>query len=142
MAEVKQGDRVRVHYTGTLEDESEFDSSSGGDPLEFTVGDGEIIPGFEEAVMGMSPGDQLEKKIPAAEAYGERREDLILAVDRSELPDDLDPEIGQQLAMQTGEGQRFTVTVTEKDEQTVTMDANHPLAGEDLTFQIELVEIL
>lgn len=142
MGEAKQGDRVRVHYTGRLDDESQFDSSSGGDPLEFTVGEGSVIPGFEAAVVGMSPGDQVEMRIPTADAYGERREDLILTVDRSQLPPSLDPGIGEQLNMQTSEGQQFVVTVQGKDEESVTLDANHPLAGENLTFQIELVEIL
>lgn len=142
MEEAKQGDRVRVHYTGILDDQSEFDSSSGGDPLEFTVGDGGILPAFEAAVLGMSPGDQVETRIPAADAYGERRDDLVLTIPRNELPADLDPQIGQQLGMQTGDGDQFVVRVTGRDEASVTVDANHPLAGEDLTFQIELVEIL
>ncbi len=142
MEEAKQGDRVRVHYTGTLDDQSEFDSSSGGDPLEFTVGDGGILPAFEAAVVGMSPGDQVETRIPATEAYGERRDELVLRIPRAELPEDLDPQIGQQLGMQAGDGEPIVVRVTERDDASVTVDANHPLAGEDLTFQIELVEIL
>lgn len=142
MDKVKNGDRVRVHYEGRLDDDSQFDSSSGGDPLEFTVGEGKVLPAFEVAVVGMSPGDQVETRIEAADAYGERREDLVLSLDRSDLPPNLDPEIGQQLEMMANGGDRFVVTVKSKDETTLTLDANHPLAGENLTFQIELVEIL
>ncbi|MEJ2320529.1 MAG: peptidylprolyl isomerase [Gemmatimonadales bacterium] len=139
---VEKGDRVRVHYTGRLEDESEFDSSSGGDPLEFTVGEGEVISGFESAVMGMSPGDEVETRIEAADAYGKRNADLILTIKRSDLPPNLDPSVGQQLNMQTSGGEPFVVTVKDQDEESLTLDANHPLAGEDLTFEIELIEIL
>ncbi|MDX1577967.1 MAG: peptidylprolyl isomerase [Gemmatimonadota bacterium] len=142
MAEVKEGDKVRVHYTGWLEDESRFDSSEGRDPLEFVVGQGEVLPDFESAVIGMSPGDEVETRIPAAKAYGEVREDLVLRVDRSDLPEDLDPEVGQRLDMRTQDGNRFAVTVTEQDRESITLDANHPLAGEDLRFEIELVEIV
>lgn len=142
MAVAKEGDRVRVHYTGKLEDESEFDSSSGGDPLEFTVGEGKVISGFESAVVGMSPGDEVETRIEAADAYGKRNDDLILTIKRSDLPANLDPSVGQQLNMQASSGEPFVVTVTDQDEESLTLDANHPLAGEDLTFEIELIEIL
>lgn len=142
MPEAKQGDRVQVHYTGTLPDDTEFDSSTGGDPLEFTVGEGEVIPGFDKAVVGMSPGDEKETRIPSTDAYGERNEELVLNVSRSELPQELDPDIGDQLRMRTGDGHEFTVRVAEKEPEGLTLDANHPLAGKDLTFQIELVAIL
>lgn len=142
MGVVKKGDRVRVHYTGRLEDESEFDSSSGDDPLEFTVGEGKVISGFESAVVGMSPGDEVETRIEAADAYGKRNDDLILTIKRSDLPANLDPSVGQQLNMQASSGEPFVVTVTDRDEESLTLDANHPLAGEDLTFEIELIEIL
>lgn len=142
MPEVKEGDRVQVHYTGTLADDTEFDSSSGGDPLEFTVGEGEVIPGFEKAVVGMSPGDEKETQIPVADAYGERNEELVLNVARSELPEDLDPDIGDQLRMRTGDGHEFTVRVAQKKPDGLVLDANHPLAGQELSFQIELVAIL
>lgn len=142
MGEAKEGDRVRVHYTGRLDDESEFDSSAGGDPFEFTIGEGSVIPGFEEAVVGMTPGDRIEARIDAADAYGERRSDYVMKVDRGELPDDLDPEVGQQLTMQTQDGRQFVVTVVESSGSHVTLDANHPLAGEALHFEIELVEIV
>lgn len=142
MPEVKEGDRVQVHYTGTLADDTEFDSSSGGDPLEFTVGEGEVIPGFEKAVVGMSPGDEKETQIPVADAYGERNEELVLDVARSELPEDLDPDIGDQLRMRTGDGHEFTVRVAQKKPDGLVLDANHPLAGQELNFQIELVAIV
>ncbi len=142
MAEAKTGDRVQVHYTGRLDDESQFDSSVGGEPLEFTIGEGELIPGFEEAVTGMSPGDSAGTRIEAAEAYGERRDDLLFAVEREALPAELEPEVGQQLRMQTSDGHELIVTVSELEEAHVTLDGNHPLAGEALNFEIELLRIL
>jgi peptidylprolyl isomerase len=141
VAQAKDGDRVRVHYTGRLDDESQFDSSEGSDPLEFTLGEGEVIPGFETAVRGMTPGDSVETRIPATEAYGERSDDLVLKIDRAELPSDLDAEVGQQLQVQTADGHELVVTITKLEQYHVTLDANHPLAGEALTFEIKLVEI-
>lgn len=140
METAKAGDTVRVHYTGTLEDGSVFDSSEGRDPLQFTVGSGQVIPGFDQAVSGMKPGDERNVTIPAAEAYGARRDDLVIEVERQRLPDDLEPEVGQQLQL-SQEGQTFVVRVTDVSDASVTLDANHPLAGEDLTFQLQLVDI-
>ena len=140
MASAKSGDTVRVHYTGKLEDGSVFDSSDGRDPLEFTVGSGQVIPGFDQAVAGMSPGDERQVKIPAAEAYGDRKDDLVIVVERAQLPPDIDPAVGQQLQL-SQEGRAFVVTVADVNEQNITLDANHPLAGEDLTFELQLVEI-
>ncbi len=142
MAKANDGDRVRVHYTGRLDDESEFDTSRGGEPLEFTLGEGSVIPGFEKAVRGMEPGEEVETRIPAEEAYGERRDDLTLTVSRGEIPPELEPEVGGQLRMKTGDGHEFVVTITDVGDEHVTLDANHPLAGEALNFQIELIEIL
>jgi FKBP-type peptidyl-prolyl cis-trans isomerase 2 len=142
VAEAKNGDRVQVHYTGRLDDESEFDSSADREPLEFTIGEGSLIPGFEEAVSGMSPGDRVDARIEAADAYGDRREELVFRVDRAELPSDLELEVGQELHVQTGDGHELTVTVAALDDLHVTLDGNHPLAGEALNFEIELVEIL
>ncbi|HSJ29864.1 MAG TPA: peptidylprolyl isomerase [Longimicrobiales bacterium] len=140
MASAKSGDTVRVHYTGKLEDGSVFDSSDGRDPLEFTVGSGQVIPGFDQAVTGMSPGDERQVKIPAAEAYGDRKDDLVIVVERAQLPPDIDPAVGQQLQL-SQEGRAFVVTVADVNERSITLDANHPLAGEDLTFDLQLVEI-
>lgn len=141
MAQAKQGDTVRVHYTGKLEDGTVFDSSEGSDPLEFTIGEGEVIPGFENAVVGMEPGQKKTVTIPADEAYGFHQDELIATVGRDQFPDDVKPEMGQQYEMQRDDGETFVMTVTEITDDEVTLDANHPLAGEDLTFDLELVGI-
>jgi len=141
MAQAKSGDRVRVHYTGTLEDGTQFDSSAGRDPLEFEVGSGQIIPGFEEAVQGMAAGDKTSITIPPEAAYGPVQDHLVIAVERSQLPADIDPKVGDKLEME-GEERTMVVTVTEVNDAEVTLDANHPLAGKALKFDIELVKIL
>lgn len=141
MSQAKTGDTVRVHYTGKLDDGTEFDSSDGRDPLEFEVGKGLVIPGFEEAVVGMAAGDKTSVTIPPDAAYGPKLDHLVMSVDRAQLPPDLDPELGDRLEM-TGEDQKMVVTVTEMTDDTVTLDANHPLAGKSLTFEIELVAIV
>jgi len=141
MAQAKQGDTVRVHYTGTLDDGQEFDSSRGLDPLTFTLGTGSVIQGFDDAVTGMTVGDEKRVTIPADEAYGPRRDELTLQLPRSELPPDLELEEGTQLQMEQGD-QSVVVTVRQLDDSTVTLDANHPLAGEALTFSLRLVEIV
>jgi len=141
MAQAKQGDTVRVHYTGTLDDGQEFDSSRGLDPLTFTLGAGSVIQGFDDAVTGMTVGDEKRVTIPADEAYGPRRDELTLRLPRSELPTDLELEQGTQLRMDLGE-HSIVVTVRDLDDDTVTLDANHPLAGESLTFDLRLVEIV
>jgi peptidylprolyl isomerase len=141
MAQATKGNTVRIHYTGTLADGSQFDSSTGRDPLEFTLGDGMVIPGFDKAVDGMQIGESKTFDIPADEAYGERQEEMVMSVPRGEFPDHIDPQTGQQLQMQQGE-QTFVVTVSEVSDEAVVLDANHPLAGEDLTFTVELVEIV
>ncbi len=142
MAEARDGDRVKVHYTGMLEDGRVFDSSVDREPLEFTLGQGEVIPGFEEAVMGMQPDESKTTMIPSEKAYGPHNPDMVVTVDRERLPEDLDPKVGQALQMRQGEGRTIMVTITDLSESTITLDANHPLAGEDLTFDIQLVEIL
>lgn len=141
MAEAKNGDTVSIHYTGRLEDGTVFDTSENKDPLEFTLGEGNVIPGFEKAVEGMEEGETRTETIVSDEAYGERRDDLVLSVSKQQLPDDLDPQVGQRLQMQAGDGQTFQVVISEVESDSVEVDANHPLAGEDLTFDIELVEI-
>ena len=141
MAQAKQGDTVRVHYTGTLEDGQEFDSSRGLEPLTFTLGGGSVIQGFDDAVTGMSVGDEKRVTIPADDAYGPRRDELTLQLPRTELPPDLALEEGSQLRMEQDD-QSIVVTVRQLDDTTVTLDANHPLAGESLTFDLRLVEIV
>ena len=142
MAPAKNGDTVRIHYTGKLEDGTVFDTSDGRDPLEFTLGDGQVIPGFEEGVLGMSSGDSKTVTIPSENAYGPRREEMVSTVNRDQFPPDITPEVGQQLQMQRPDGERMRVTVVEVSEETVTFDANHPLAGKNLTFEISLTEIV
>lgn len=142
MASAKTGDTVKVHYTGTLNDQSVFDSSRSREPLEFTIGTGQIIPGFEKAVIGMQPGDSTITVIPADQAYGPHQPDLIISVDRAQFGQDVEPEIGQQYQIRNPDGQVGVVTVTEVSPTEVTLDANHPLAGQELTFDIELVEIV
>jgi peptidylprolyl isomerase len=141
MERAKQGDTVRVHYTGTLDDGQQFDTSRGLDPLTFTLGAGSVIHGFDDAVTGMSVGDEKRVTIPAAEAYGPRRDELTLRLPRTDQPTDLELEEGSQLRMEQGE-QSIVVTVREIDDESVTLDANHPLAGESLTFDLVLVEIV
>ena len=135
------GDTVRVHYTGTLEDGTIFDSSRERDPLEFTLGEGQLIPGFEEAVKGMQVGQVKTAAIPVEEAYGPHRDELVMVVERDQLPEGMEPGIGERLQMQQAEGRAAVVVVTDVSETSITIDANHPLAGKDLTFEIELVEI-
>jgi len=137
----KDGDTVNVHYTGKLEDGTVFDSSVEREPLEFTLGAGTIVPGFEEAVRGMQAGQSKTVTIPSQEAYGPRRDEMVLVIERTELPPELKPDVGQQLQMQQSDGRAVSVLVTDVSETTITIDANHPLAGKDLTFEIELLEI-
>jgi len=141
MAKAKNGDTVRVHYTGTLEDGTVFDSSKEREPLQFTIGESQVIPGFEQAVIGMEPGETKAFNIPADQAYGQRREDMKVTIDRAQLPANLEPKEGQQLQLGQQEGQIMIVTVTDVTDAGVTIDANHPLAGKDLAFDIELVEV-
>jgi peptidylprolyl isomerase len=140
MSEAQQGDTVRVHYTGTLADGTVFDTSRDTDPLEFTIGAGQVIPGFDTAVSGMAPGQEKRVVIAPDDAYGERRDDLLVAVERERFPADIEPQVGQQFQM-TQEGNTYLVTVRDVSDDAVTLDLNHPLAGEDLTFELELVEI-
>lgn len=135
------GDTVRVHYTGTLADGTEFDSSAGRDPLVFTLGSGQVIPGFDQGVTGMEVGESKTITIPAAEAYGPRREEMLISVPRAQFPEGVDPEIGQQLQLGTASGQTLVATVVEISDAAVVLDANHQLAGEDLTFELTLEDI-
>ena len=142
MVQAKSGDTVTVHYTGTLEDGTAFDSSEGGEPLEFAIGSGNVIPGFEQAVLGMNPGDSKTVTIPADDAYGPYFEDRVLVVERQQIPSDMPIDIGTQLQIQQEGGTVVPVIITDITESEVTLDANHPLAGEDLTFKITLVAIV
>ena len=142
MQQVKTGDKVKVHYNGKLRNGETFDSSEGREPLEFTVGGGQVIKGFDQGVMGMQVGDKKTVEIEVGDAYGEKNEEMIIEFPRTQFPPDMKPEAGMQLMMNNGEGQSFPVLVKEVKEETVLLDANHPLAGEDLVFDIELVEIV
>lgn len=142
MAPAKHGDTVKVHYTGKLADGTVFDSSANQEPLEFTIGQGQVIPGFEQAVVGMDSGERRITKVAADKAYGPYFEDMVLVVDRKQLPQEVTLEVGGHLEMRHEDGTTFIVTVKEVTESTVTLDANHPLAGKDLRFDIRLLEIL
>jgi peptidylprolyl isomerase len=141
MTTAKQGDTVQVHYTGKLEDGTVFDSSANREPLQFTIGAGQIITGFEHAVVGMTPGESKSATIVADQAYGQHREDMVLQVERDQFPSHISPEVGQRLQISQPNGQPIVVTITDVSQVNVTLDANHPLAGQDLTFDIELVAI-
>jgi FKBP-type peptidyl-prolyl cis-trans isomerase 2 len=141
MSTAKQGDTIQIHYTGTLEDGTVFDSSEGREPLSFTLGQGQVISGFEEAALGMEVGETKKARIEVDDAYGERRDDLVLEVPREQLPDELEVDVGTPLQLQQPDGQAVPVTVTALDDTTVTLDANHPLAGQTLNFEITLVGI-
>lgn len=142
MATAKKGDTVKVHYTGKLDTGVPFDSSIGAEPLEFELGSGKLIPGFEEAVIGMSPGESKTVKIPPEKAYGRYREDRVIDVDKKDLPEDIKPEIGMTLEVCAPSGQVIPVQITDMDENKVTLDANHPLSEQTLTFEIQLLEIV
>ncbi len=169
MAQAKTGDKVTVHYTGTLEDGSVFDTSEGNieqsndhlcgcdskkdtdkgcggncanDPMEFIIGAGQLIPKFEAAVIGLEPGQSVTVSIAADDAYGQRAEEMVAVIERSEIPPEINPEPGHQMEVILEDGSPFPVLVTEVTDSTITLDGNHPLAGRDLTFAIRLVEIL
>jgi peptidylprolyl isomerase len=141
MPQAKTGDQVSVHYTGTLKDGTVFDSSRSREPLEFQLGIGQVIAGFDQAVEGMSIGETRRVVIPPDQAYGEYRDELVFTVDRTDLPGGLDPEVGEQYQMAQPGGQTIVVTVRDANEKQVVFDANPALAGEELTFEIELVTI-
>jgi len=141
VAQAKEGDEVQVHYTGKLEDGTIFDTSQDGEPLSFTIGENRVIPGFESAVVGMEPGDTKTTEIEPDEAYGEHRDDMVMELDRDQIPEDVEPDVGQQLQLRLENGQTVPVLITALGEETVTIDANHPLAGRTLIFEIELVDV-
>lgn len=141
MAQAKTGDTVHIHYTGRLDDGTVFDSSRDRDPLAFTLGEGQVIPGFEAAVTGMETGESKTAEIPSDEAYGPRRPEMEMSLPRTQLPEGMNPQVGEQLQMQTPDGQAIPVRVTGTSDEAIDLDANHPLAGQDLTFDIELVKV-
>lgn len=136
---IENGKIVSVHYTGRLTDGEMFDSSEGKDPLKFQMGSGQLIPGFEKALVGKSVGDKVTVNIPSEQAYGEIREDLIVTVPKTQMPGEV--EIGQSLQAQGDNGQSFNVTVKEIKEDNVIIDGNHPLAGKELVFEIEVIDV-
>src|SRR5919202_4212535 len=142
MPQAKNGDNVKVHYIGRLDDGTVFDSSAGREPLEFKVGSGEVIPGFEQAVVGMQPGETRSTLIRADDAYGPYHEEMVALIPREQLPPDFDVQVGEQIGLQDENGNRVLATVVDVSEAGITIDGNHPLAGEDLQFDIQLVEIV
>ncbi|MBO8167261.1 MAG: peptidylprolyl isomerase [Kosmotoga sp.] len=142
MRKVEKGNTVRVHYTGKFENGEIFDTSVNRTPLEFIVGNGQVIKGFAEAVIGMKIGEKKTVNIPFEEAYGPHMDELVFTFEKQSLPENLNPEIGQKLQLVTGDGKRVNVTIIAVSETDITLDANHPLAGKNLVFEIELVEIL
>ena len=142
MAQAKHSDTVKVHYTGKLEDDTVFDTSVNRDPLQFTIGKGQVIPGFEQAVVGMNPDESKTTKVPVDQAYGPHRKEMVLEVDRKQFPADLKPEVGQEYQIPQAQGRPTVVTITDVSESKIVLDANHPLAGKDLIFDVQLLEIL
>lgn len=141
MSKIKDGDTVKVHYTGKLENGDVFDSSREKEPFEFTVGNKAVIPGFEKGVVGMGVGDTKTIEIPPEEAYGAKQDELVVVVNKSEFPDDITPSVGQRLQIKQQDGNPVVVTITDLTEDSITLDANHPLAGYTLFFEVEVVDI-
>ncbi len=141
MQQVKKGDMVKVHYHGRLEDGTIFDSSEGRQPLEFEVGNGMVIKGFDDGVTGMSIGEKKTVSIPVEDAYGARQDEMVIPFERKNFPPDINPEVGMTLNMHSEDGNELPVVITEVNSDTIMLDANHPLAGEGLVFDIEVVDI-
>jgi peptidylprolyl isomerase len=142
VAQAKTGDSVRVHYTGKLDDGTVFDSSAGSEPIEFILGAHHVIPGFEDGVTGMEVGETKTILIPSDQAYGTRVDEMVLTIAREQVPPHITLELGEMLELSQPSGESVTVRITELTDATVTLDGNHPLAGEDLTFDLQLAEIV
>jgi peptidylprolyl isomerase len=141
MAQARTGDKVKIHYTGKLTDGTVFDTTSERGPMEFTIGEGRLIPDFEQAVIGMTPGESKSFQVASENAYGPHRDEMVMTIARKDIPEGLNPQVNQKLQVQQSDNQPFVVTVTEVSEEGITLDANHPLAGKDLVFDIQLAEI-
>ncbi|HEX9593221.1 MAG TPA: peptidylprolyl isomerase [bacterium] len=141
MAQAKSGDTVRIHYSGFLMDGTIFDSSLEGEPLEFTLGDGTVIPGFEDGVLGMEEGEERTLAIPPVRAYGDRDEDLVATVDLGQIPPEIEPVVGSILQITSQDGEVSNVIITELTDTTITLDGNHPLAGQELIFEVKLLGV-
>jgi peptidylprolyl isomerase len=141
MSQAAKGDKVKVHYTGTLDDGTVFDSSREREPLEFVIGSGTLIPGFENGVLGMEVGETKTIDIPAADAYGERKDGLLASLERSEVPDNIEPKVGMFVEMELKDGNNARARIAKVDEQAIVLDFNHPLAGQDLSFEVELLAV-
>lgn len=141
MSQVKENDTVKVHYTGKLADGQVFDSSEGKEPIEFTLGQGQLIPGFEKGLIDMKINEKKTISIPKEEAYGEPRAELVQEVEKNQLPEEIKPEVGMGLVSKTPDGKEMNLVVAEVKDETIVVDGNHPLAGKDLIFDLEVVEI-
>jgi peptidylprolyl isomerase len=141
MTRAKIGDTVRVHYMGKLDNGTVFDTTIAHDPVEFTIGSRQVIPGFEQAVIGLQPGESVTVRVPAPKGFGSYRPEMVQNVHPSQLPEGFEPEVGQQLQIPRQDGEPFLVRITDVSEASITLDANHPLAGQDLTFNVRLVQI-
>ena len=142
MTQAKEGDTVKIHYTGKFDDGTVFDASGENEPLEFVIGEGHVIPGVEEAVLGMNPEESKTTVIPPEKGYGQYHDDMVVEVAKSKFPEHIQPELGLELELKQEDGSSIFVIVTNVSDDEVTLDANHPLAGKDLTFEIQLMEIL
>ncbi|MBI5025265.1 MAG: peptidylprolyl isomerase [Nitrospirae bacterium] len=142
MTQAKHGDTVKIHYTGKLEDGTVFDTSIGREPLQFKIGENQVIQGFEKGIIGMNPNESKTITIPSDEAYGPYRKEMVLDIPVNQFPPSIQPEIGQQLELRQPNGQAIIVAVIQASESHVTLDANHPLAGKNLIFDIQLIEII
>jgi FKBP-type peptidyl-prolyl cis-trans isomerase 2 len=142
MTKAQEGNTVTVHYTGTLNDGNTFDSSQGRDPLSFQIGNGQVIPGFESGIVGMTEGETKTIHILSEQAYGDRKDEALQTVAKTQFPGDFSPAIGETVSGKTGDGENFQAKVVSEQDDSFTIDFNHPLAGEDLTFKVELVSIV